>query len=160
MGLEAATLAAITAGTTAVATVYSISQNQRAREAQKKSQAAQAAQNKSQQMEERRRQVREERIKRARILASSEASGTEGSSGEAGALSGMGTQLASNMGQNIGAAKTGQAVSIFGQTAADAQNNAQTAMFLNKLAPTAIDLGNSIFAPKTTGTQGKMEWYE
>lgn len=152
MGLEAGTLAAITAATTATATVYSISQNMQAKEAQKKQQAAQSASNRSQQMEERRRQIREERIKRARILAASEASGTSGSSGEAGALAGMGTQLASNIGQNLGAIALGQEMSIFGQEASDASNRSRTSMLLGQLAPTAIGVGNSIFAPSAPDT--------
>lgn len=161
MGLELATIAAISAATTVASTVYSISQNQKAREAQERSRTEQAASNKAAQMEERRRQIREERIKRARIMQSAENTGTVGGSGEGGALSGMSTQLASNIGQNLGAVQRGMNMSIFAQDAADAQNNAQTAMLLGKLAPTALDLGNNIFAPKATApTTGKMDWYE
>lgn len=150
MGLETATLAAITAATSVGTAVYSISQNMQAKKAQEKTQAAQSAANRSQQMEERRRQVREERIKRARILAASEAGGTTGSSGEAGALAGMGTQLASNIGQNLGAIALGQEISIFSQDAANASNNARTASLLGQIAPTVIGVGNSIFSDKPT----------
>jgi hypothetical protein len=145
MGLETATLAAISAGTTAVATAYSIDQNQRARSAQKEAQKVQAASNKAAQMEERRQQIREERVRRARILQAGENSGTSLSSGEAGALGGLSTNLSSNMSANFNKINSSQQLSGFAQDVADASNNAKTAMFASSLAGAAVDMSGSIF---------------
>jgi hypothetical protein len=135
---------------TTVSTVVSVTENQKSRREQEKARSEQNAQNRAQQMEEQRKQVREERVRRARIMQASENTGTAGSSGEMGAVGGMGTQLASNIGSNLGAAQRGSNISMFQQNAADAANNAQMATSLGRMS-------NSIFekfggAPTPTDT--------
>lgn len=160
MGLEAATLAAITAGTTVVTTAYSISQNQKAKSEQKKQQNIQRASNLAQQQEERRRQIREERIKRARVLQSAENTGTAGSSGELGGIGSLATQLSNNIGANLGIIDRANQMSASAQSEASAKVNAGISSQIGQMAPGLITLGDSIFSqPKTTPT-AKMEWYE
>ena len=121
MGLEiVAAVAAV------VGTVASISSQMDAKasakksaEEQRKSQSEQRAVAARQAAEEKRKQVREERVRRAKILQSSENTGTDGSSGETGALGSLATQLSSNIGSNIGAARSGSLISGFNQNAAD-----------------------------------------
>lgn len=146
MGLEAATLTALSAGATGIGVVGGIVNNNRARKAQEQAKNEQAAQNKSQELEERRRQFREERVKRARIMQSAEGTGTSGSSGELGALGGLATNLSSNVGQNLDAINRGSNISGLQQDAADASNTAQMFTTFGQLAPTAIKVGNSIFS--------------
>lgn len=154
MGLEAATLAAISAGVGAVGAVGGIVNNNQSRREQRKIQNQQNAQNKAQEMEERRRQIREERVKRARILQSAENTGTSGSSGEMGAVGGMATQLGANIGQNLAAVNASQNISAFQQNAADAAGRAQMWGAFGQLAPTAFKVGGSIFSP--TELQGPL----
>jgi hypothetical protein len=145
MGLEAATLAAISAGTTAVSTVYSISNNQKAKSEQKKIAATQNASNRQAQVEEQRQKVREERIRRARILQAGEAGGTSGSSGELGALGSMSTQLQSNIGSSLGRIQNAQTATGAQQKIASAQNNTQMANFLSGAVNMGVDMSGSIF---------------
>lgn len=154
MGLETATLAAITAGASVVGTVGGIANNNKARREQKAAKDQQNAQNKQQELEERRKQIREERVKRARILQSAENTGTSGSSGEAGAIGGMATQLASNIGQNLASVNAAENISAFQQNASDANNAAQMWTTFGQLAPTALKVGGSIFQtdPDPLGT--------
>lgn len=159
MGLETATLAAISAGTAAVGTVYSISQNQKARGEQKKIANIQAANNASAQMEERRAQVREERIKRARLLQQGEAAGTAGSSGELGSLGGLSTQLGSNIGSNLGRIGNANAISSAQQGVADARSNAQLGGFLTSAVSSGIDLSQNIFAPKPSASGDPLDYF-
>ncbi len=147
MGLEAATLAAITAGTSVTSAAYGISQNIRQRKAQEQAKNVQKANNFQAQMEERRKQVREERIRRARIVQASENTGVQGSSGEAGALGGMSTQLGVNIGSNLSRIALGNEQTDLLQSAANAGSNAQIASFIGQVAPTGVNLANSIFSP-------------
>lgn len=160
MGLEAATLAAITAGTTVVTTAYSISQNQKAKAEQKKQQGIQRASNLAQQQEERRRQIREERIKRARVLQSAENTGTAGSSGELGGIGSLATQLSNNIGANLGIIDRANQMSASAQSEASAKVNAGISSQLGQMAPGLITLGDSIFSQPKTNPTAKMEWYE
>lgn len=154
MGLEAATLALITGGVSAAATVAGVVNNNRARKAQEGIQAQQNASNRAQQIEEQRRLVREERIKRARILQASENTGTSGSSGETGAVGGMSTQLSSNLGFNAGATQRGAAIGALNQQVADASANAQLASLIGANANTIVGLGNNIFSPSSSDPLG------
>lgn len=145
MGLDAAVLAAISAGTTAVGTAYSITQNQRARSEQKKIQGVQNAANQTAQMEERRQQIREERIRRARIMQAGENTGTSGSAGEAGSIGSLSTQLSSNIASNSGKVLGAQAISGYQQNIANAQNNVQVSNFLTGMVGMGVDMSGSIF---------------
>ncbi len=147
--ISATTLAAISAGTTAVATAYSIDQNQKAKSEQKKVAAAQNATNRQAQVEEQRQKVREERIKRARILQAGEAAGTSASSGELGALGSMSTQLQSNIGSNLGKVTNAQAIGAAQQNIATAQNNTQMVNFLAGAVNMGVDMSSSIFKPNS-----------
>jgi len=159
MGLEAATLAAITAGTSVTSAAYGISQNIRQRKAQEQAKNVQKANNFQAQMEERRKQVREERIRRARIVQASENTGVQGSSGEAGALGGMSTQLGVNIGSNLSRIALGNEQTDLLQSAANAGSNAQIASFIGERASTGVDLANSIFStdPDPLGTFMKQK---
>lgn len=108
---------------------------QAAARAEQKAQAAQAAAN------ERRQQIREERVKRARIIQAGENTGTAGSAGEAGALGSLGTQLATNIGANLGAIRSAENQSIFAQTAADANFAGQQAQIKQSNARALSGLG-------------------
>jgi hypothetical protein len=130
MGLEV--IAAIAA---VVGTVSSISSQMDAKKAagrsaeeQRKAQNEQRAVASRQAAEEKRKQVREERVRRAKILQGAENTGTEGSSGEAGALGSLATQLSSNIGSNIGAARSGALIGGFNQSAADFSFDASKSM--------------------------------
>ena len=150
MGLEAATLASITAATSVTTAAIGISQNIRQRSEQQRAKEAQLARNKSQELEEQRRQIREERIRRARIMQSSENMGTQSSSGEAGAVGSLSTKLGSNLGFNLGANYLADQQTQAMQGAADAGNNARLASTIGQLAPTGINLAGSIFSGSTT----------
>jgi len=153
MGLEAATLAAIGLGTSTAATAYGISQNIKQRKAQQQIQKEQKAQNFAAQADEQRQKIREERIRRARIQQSAENTGVSGSSGESGALGSLSTQLGANMGSNLDAVDRGGRVSGLNQTAVNAAGNAQLASQLAQWTPTALRLGDSIFASNPTSTE-------
>lgn len=125
-------------------------------EVQKQQQSEQRAANAAEAARERRTQLREERVRRARVLQSAENTGTEGSSGELGALSSISTQLASNIGTNLGRMQTAENMSIFAQMQADAQGGLQnaerkqqTGQFLLNNAGTFGDVSGSIFQTKT-----------
>lgn len=90
-----------------------------AAELQKMSNKEKEAQAASQQAEARRAQVREERVRRARIMQSGENTGTAESSGAMGAIGGLATNLSSNLGQQAGAALSGQKQTSLLQGAAD-----------------------------------------
>ncbi len=75
----------------------------------------------------RRKSLREERVRRGRILQASEASGVEGSSGEFGALGALGTNLATGIGANVGAAASGERTGNAMQSQADARSKARSA---------------------------------
>lgn len=152
MGLETATLAAISAGTTAVGTVYSISQNQSARSEQRKIAATQNASNRQAQAEEQRQRVREERVKRARLLQAGEAAGTTSSSGELGALGSLSTQLQSNTGSNLGKVNNALSISSSQQNVENSKNNAQLGNFLVGAVNTGVDMSGSIFKQPTNSS--------
>lgn len=115
-------------------------------EEQKKSNAEQRAMNAQSQAEEQRKQVREERVRRARILQASANSGTEGSSGEAGALGGLATGLASNLGFNASRAAAADRMSIFNQNAADYGMQQQNSMLSAQNWDSLTSLSMSIFS--------------
>ena len=119
MGAELV-IAAVSAAVGVAGVVNSISSAADAKKQQKKAQAAQRASQAAQAAQERRQQIREERIKRARILQSAENTGTAGSSGEAGALSGLSTQLGSNLGFNQEQLNLGGQITRANQKASDA----------------------------------------
>jgi len=133
---------------TTVSTVVSVEANQKSRREQEKIRSEQNAQNRSKQMEEQRKQVREERVRRARIMQASENTGTAGSSGEAGAVGGMGTQLAANIGSNLGDAQRGSNISVFQQNAADAANRAQLATSFGSMSNSIFGSFEGASAPK------------
>jgi len=103
---------------------------------------------------ERRQQIREERVRRSRLLASSFNTGGYGSSLESGAVGGLSTSLATNIGSNLGAAQSGAAISDLSQKTADLNLGAQFASFDAQNAQSMFQLSTSIFAsqfkPKAT----------
>lgn len=154
MGLAASTLAAITAATSVTTATIGISQNIQQRKEQERAKNATLAQNKAKELEDQRRQIREERIRRARILQSSENAGTQSSSGEAGAVGSLSTKLGSNLGFALGAGYLADQQTQAMQGAADAASNARLASFVGQVAPTGINLANSIFSPDTNDHLG------
>lgn len=145
MGLEAALLTQIAAGTSIVTGVAGIAQNMRARSEQKEAKNIQNAQNKSAQMDERRKQIREERIRRARILQSSENTGVAGSSGELGAIGGLATNLSAGIGSNSSTANLSSLMSSTQQDIANATGAARTLSTVGQMVPGAAQFANSIF---------------
>ena len=139
-------------GTAAVGTVASISQGQAARRdsqraayEQKKINAEQTAANTMQQERERRQQVREERIRRSQILNAAEQAGSAGSSGEFGAIGGMSTNLAANMGVNEASAIRGQTITGFAQTASNYQTQSQSHSARSSMWNSVGGFGTSMF---------------
>lgn len=148
----ATTLAWIGLAVAAGGTALSYSQQRRAQslqedaaDDQRRGNAIQSAQQAQQAAQERRQQIREERIKRASILNSSENSGASGSSGEMGATGGMSTQLGANLGMNGSAILAGQAITGFGQSAANNIQSAQTAQGRGQMWGQVAGIGGSMF---------------
>lgn len=140
MGLDPVTIGYIALGATAASTAVSISEQRQTRKAQRAAGNEQRAQNASQAARERRQQIREERIKRARIMQASENTGVQSSSGELGAVAGLGTNLASNVGANLGALQTAQQISLFEQQAADHMSRANIASQVGQFASQGASL--------------------
>jgi type II secretory pathway pseudopilin PulG len=147
----------IIAGISAAVGTVSLVQGMEARSDAKKNLARQQAEERKIQSEtkaqqaqraadERRAQVREERVKRARVLASSGGSGGAGSSGEFGALGALGTNLASNIGTNLGKAQSGSNISDYSQNAADFAGKAQGNLMDAQTADSMFNLSTSIFS--------------
>ena len=126
--------------------------NKQAAQEQKKARSEEKALNYQAQAAERRAQIREERVRRARILQAAENSGSSGSSGEIGALGGMATQLAANIGMNLGRAQGGDMISGYLQNAADFSNSAQQAAFSAQNADSLFSLSSSIFSAAGGGS--------
>lgn len=118
----------------------------RSAEAQRKAQEIQQAGSAQQAAAERRQQIREERVRRARIMQASSNTGTVGGSAEFGAIGGLGTQLQSNIGQNLGAIQRGQEIGSFGQQAADFTTAANRNMNDATNAQSLFSLSTSIFS--------------
>lgn len=124
----------------------------RAQNEQKKIQGEQKAQNAAQAAAAKRTQIREERVRRARILQSSEDTGTAGSSGELGAVGGMATNLATNLGSDAGRFAAGNRISDFAQNAANDMFDAQQADKLFSLS-TSIFSASGGFSNFTGGVE-------
>jgi hypothetical protein len=92
-------------------------QASKAAEQQRLIQSEQKAQNNAQAAAERRRQVREERVRRSQIESVSTLTGGWGGSATSGATGGLATQLASNIGQNLGAIGSANRISGYQQQA-------------------------------------------
>lgn len=122
MGMDPFTIAAIVV--TVAGTASSMEQQRQAAGEQKKAQKEQQAMNAAQRAQERRQQIREERIRRAQILQASENTGTTGSSGQIGAVGSAATQLAGNVGFNLGMQRSADLISNFQQNAQDALDQA------------------------------------
>lgn len=145
MGLEAALITAIVAST-----AYSIKQQQESRSEQKKAAKEQGAANAERAAAERRQQIREERIRRAQIEQASANTGTIASSGSMGAVGGLSTTLATNLGFNLSQITHASNVSAFNQNAASAMGRAQTAEQLGSLATSIFSASaGAKQAPKT-----------
>lgn len=159
-GSAIAAWAGSTAGITTIASAavsaYGISQQQsNARDArnaarssadlQRQARAQQQAQNAQQQAEARRAQVREERVRRARIIQSAENSGVSESSGALGAQGALSTNLSSNLGQQAGAALSGEKQSNLLQGAADFNYSSQDKMAKSNLYGRVGQMGFNIF---------------
>ena len=117
----------------------------RGRNAQQNAQEEQKAQAAAAQADSRRAQIREERVRRARILQSSENTGMTESSGAAGALSGLNTNLQSNLGRQAGAALSGERQSASLQQAADFDFSRQASMARSNTFGTVAQTGFNIF---------------
>lgn len=154
MGLETATIIAITSAVVGTASYVEAkdareeasANAQRSAEQQRKAQEVQQAGSAQQAAMERRQQIREERVRRARIMQASTNTGTIGSSSEFGAIGGLNTQLQSNIGQNLGAIQRGQAIGTFSQNAADFNTASQRNMNEATNAQSLFSLSTSIFS--------------
>lgn len=135
MGIDPVTIGLASLALTAVSTISQMdaqddarSAQQAANEQQRIAQQEQKAAQSAQAAAERRQQIREERIKRARIMQSSENTGVTASSGAAGAAGSLSTQLASNLGFNIGQRQAGENISTANQNAADFLSSANNSI--------------------------------
>ncbi len=115
-------------------------------EVNKQIQSEQKAANVAAASTERRQQIREARVRRARIMQSSQGTGATGSSAEFGSIGGMSTQLATNIGSNLGAIQTAGRISDLGQTAADFGTQANFAGVKAQDATSMFQLSTSIFS--------------
>lgn len=152
MALATSTIAMIGLAVSAVGTVGSLYMGAQANQAQRAAarnqrQAAgvQKAQQQAQAAQERRQQIREERIKRATILQQASNTGSSESSGETGAISGMGTQLATNIGINQAAINAGNLITGFNQQAADNMTRANTYQGYGNMFGQIGSMGGSMF---------------
>lgn len=118
---------------------------ERGRNATKNAQEEQKAQAAAQQADARRAQIREERVRKARILQSSENMGMTDSSGAAGAVSGLNTNLQSNLGRQAGAALSGERQSASLQQAADFDFARQAHQARSNTYGTVAQTGFNIF---------------
>lgn len=164
---------AVAAVVAVIGTSYSITEQEKAKDRQKdalqeqrKVRNEQKAQNEAQSAQERRKQLREERIRRAKILSLSQSAGVTGSSGESGALGGLSTQLATNLGSNLGALNSAADMSLFSQNAANfssaadqssanAQMGGQVSSLAFQVAPVLSKAGSLFSASKPTTTTPK-----
>jgi hypothetical protein len=114
-------------------------------EVQREVQSEQKAINVASATAERRQQIREARVRRARIMQSAQNTGAAGSSAEFGAIGGLGTQLTSNIGTNVGQITAAGRMSDLGQTAADFGTQANLAGLKVQDATSMFNLSTSIF---------------
>lgn len=104
------------------------------------------AQNAAQAAAERRSQIREERVRRGRIMQSAENTGAAASSGEFGAIGALGTNLATNIGSNLGRIGSAERTSQYAQNAATFTGQANDALSAAKGADQLFSLSGSIFS--------------
>jgi hypothetical protein len=121
---------------------------QAARKDQKKASDVSAAETAAQRQQNIRDQVRQDRIRRAQIISDSANTGTTASSGEIGAVSSIGTQVASNVGSINRGANSQAGYNNYMQGAANAQGSAQTWQAITGLTSSAAG-----FAMNTRGFQ-------
>jgi preprotein translocase subunit SecF len=100
------------------ATIYGAKQTEEATEEQN---AIQSAQQKITDVNTARKKVKEARVARARLLQGSQAAGTTGGSGEAGGLASLNTQLATNLAEQTGQARTANNISAVSSNLASKQ---------------------------------------
>lgn len=149
----AETVAIIGAVISAASYVEARSEAKDSRRAQENIRQEQVAQNASDAARERRQQIREERVRRARLMQAASNTGSAGSSGEMGAMGGLSTNLASNIGANIGRLQSANNISLFAQedansrgNIADAQAMGQWGQTMFQLAPVAGAAADSLFS--------------
>ena len=124
MGIDPVTLALASFAVTATSAVMGNKAQKEAADEQEKARKQQQGMQAEQSAREKRQQIREERIKRAKIMQAAENTGTSGSSGEYGSISGLSTQLGSNLGFNANMISRANAISANQQNAADAMTTA------------------------------------
>ena len=154
MGLETATIIAITSAVVGTASYVEAKEargeqkaaSERAAGQQKEARSVQEAANAQQAAMENRQQIREERVRRARIMQSAQNTGTAMSSGEFGSIGSLSTSLSSNIGANRGALQRGQQISALTQNAADFNLEAQNAGIDASNSQSLFSLSTSIFA--------------
>src|SRR5574341_325386 len=142
-------------------TAYAVSKQQEAqqeaRKEQKKAKAEQGAINAAKAAQEQRQQIREERIRRARILQASENTGVSESSGQVGAVSGLSTQLQTNLGFNEGMISSANRITEFQQNAADALGEADRWKQIGSLSQSIFSAAGTyargVSAAPTSSTQ-------
>ena len=154
MGLETATIIAITSAVVGTASYVEAKDargeqraaSERSAQQQREARSVQEASNAQQAAMESRQQIREERVRRAKILQGAQNTGTAMSSGEFGSIGSLSTNLSSNIGANRGALMRGQEISAFNQNAADFNLAAQNAGIDAANAQSLFNLSTSIFA--------------
>lgn len=137
-GVELIAWAAL--GTTVASTVIQMEARRDQARANEKIRNEQNATNAQKAAEERRKQIREERVRRAMIEQSSSNSGTGGGSGELGAIGGMSTGLAANLGFNQGLLASAGRISQYSSDAAAAADRGATARDIGNLSSSIFQM--------------------
>jgi hypothetical protein len=136
MGLEAATIAYIAAGTAAVGTVASAQQQRKAGKAAERQYAAESRKAEIQNIRSVRQQIREARLAQASMLNVGAQTGGMGSSGLAGGVSSVGTQLAGNLNYMQQIAEQNTAIGSAAVAGAQATSNAAIYGSIGKIGGT------------------------
>ena len=141
MALATSTILAIASLVVAAGSAYvSYKQNQQAAREQRKARAVSTAESAAKQQQDIRMQVRQERIKRAQIIQASQNTGVSLSSGSLGGQGALSTQIGGNIGQISRESNSNQAISQFGQSAADASGRAATFAQVSGLASSSFQM--------------------
>jgi hypothetical protein len=161
MGLEAATIAYIAAGTAAVGTVASAQQQRKAGKAAERQYAAESRKAEIQNIRSVRQQIREARLAQASMLNVGAQTGGMGSSGLAGGVASVGTQLAGNLNYMQQIAEQNTAIGSAALAGAQATSNAAIYGSVGQLGGTifsAVGGPKALVTPKST-QYGNVEGY-
>ncbi len=161
MGMDPVTLAYIAAGTAAVGTVASASEQRKAGRAAERQYAAESRKAEIQNIRSVRQQIREARLAQASMVNVGAQTGGMGSSGLAGGVASVGTQLAGNLNYMQQIAEQNTAIGSAAVAGAQATSNAAIYGSIGQLGGTifsAVGGPKALVTPKST-QYGNVEGY-